>query len=128
MRLTMGRIPAVAAATVLSLLGGGCAVEIGGFMNDKSATARVATSEAVVAEDGLCTADLSIDPATFRGREGDGLIGLTECELVAAKGPPLSVQTGASSSSKRETTMLYMEPTGKTVFLFSNNRLVRVIR
>jgi hypothetical protein len=128
MRLTMGRSSAIAAATVLSLLGGGCAVEIGGFMNEKSATARVATSEAVVAEDGRCTADLSIDPATFRGREGEGLIGLTECELVAAKGPPLSVQTGASSASRRETTMLYMEPTGKTVFLFSNNRLVRVIR
>ncbi len=103
-------------------------MEIGGFVNDRSATARVATSEALVGEDGRCTADLSIDPATFRGREGDGLLGLTECELVAAKGPPLSVQTGASSAAKRETTMLYMEPTGKTVFLFTNNRLVRVIR
>ncbi|WP_293861679.1 hypothetical protein [uncultured Alsobacter sp.] len=112
----------------LPFVAGGCAMEIGGFVNDRSATARVATSEALVGEDGRCTADLSIDPATFRGREGDGLLGLTECELVAAKGPPLSVQTGASSAAKRETTMLYMEPTGKTVFLFTNNRLVRVIR
>ena len=115
-------------AAGLALVVGGCAMEIGGFVNDRSATARVATSEAVVAEDGRCTADLSIDPATFRGRDGDGLIGLTECELVAAKGPPLSVQTGASSAAKRETTILYMEPSGKTVFLFTNNRLVRVIR
>ena len=117
-----------ALAVILSCLVGGCAVEVAGFANDKSASARVATTEAVVGEDGRCTADLSIDPATFRGREGDGLLGLTECELVAAKGVPLSVQSGASSSAKRETTMLYMEPTGKTIYLFANNRLVRVVR
>lgn len=115
-------------AAVLALLLTGCAMEVSGFVNDKSVTARAATSEAVVGEDGRCTADLSIDPALFRGREGDGLLGLTECELVAIKGKPLSVQTGASSSAKRETTMLYMEPTGKAVYLFANNRLVRVVR
>ncbi|MCP8940271.1 hypothetical protein NK718_17230 [Alsobacter sp. SYSU M60028] len=116
----------VVAALALGL--GGCAAEVSGFVNDKSVTARAATTEAVVGEDGRCTADLSIDPALFRGRDGDGLIGLTECELVALKGEPLSVQTGASSSAKRETTMLYMEPTGKAIYLFANNRLVRVVR
>lgn len=117
-----------ALAVLIALSTGACAVEVAGFANDKSATARVATSEAVVGEDGRCSADFSIDPATFRGREGDSLLGLTECELVAAKGTPLSVQSGASSSAKRETTMLYMEPTGKTIYLFANNRLVRVVR
>lgn len=112
----------------LALLLGGCAVEVAGFANDKTATARVATSEAVVGEDGRCTADLSIDPATFRGREGDGMLGMTECEVVAAKGTPLSVQSGASSRAKRETTMLYMDPTGKTIYLFADNRLVQVVR
>jgi hypothetical protein len=53
---------------------------------------------------------------------------VTECELVALKGPPLNVQTGSSPQSRRETTMLYMEPTGKSIFLFSENRLVRVVR
>ncbi|PSC05683.1 hypothetical protein SLNSH_06800 [Alsobacter soli] len=114
-------------ATV-SLALSGCAVEVGGFMNDKSATARVATTEAVVGEDGRCTADLSIDPSKFRGREGEGLVGLTECELVALKGEPLSVQTGSSPRAKRETTMLYMEQTGKALYLFQDNRLVRVVR
>jgi hypothetical protein len=112
----------------MPLVLGGCAMEMSGFVNDKSATARVATSEAVVGEDGRCTADLSIDPATFRGREGDGLLGLTECELVAVKGEPLSVQTGSSPAAKRETTMLYMEPTGKALYLFRNNRLIQVVR
>ncbi len=115
-------------AGLLSLSLGGCALEVGGFVNEKTAVARVATSEAVVGEDGRCSADLSIDPALFRGREGEGLVGVTECELVALKGPPLSVQTGSSPQSRRETTMLYMEPTGKTIFLFSENRLVRVVR
>lgn len=117
----------IAAAVAAGLMVAGCAMEVGGFVNEKAAVARVATSEAVVGEDGRCTADLSIDPATFRGREGDGLIGLTECELVALKGPPLSVQTGSSPRAKRETTMLYMEPTGKSIFLFADNRLVQIV-
>jgi hypothetical protein len=127
MTTTFHAVRGLALAGSIVLLGG-CAVEVAGFANDKSATARVATSEAVVGEDGRCTADLSIDPATFRGREGDGLLGLTECELVALKGQPLSVQTGASSRAKRETTMLYMDPTGKTIYLFANNRLVQIVR
>jgi hypothetical protein len=107
---------------------GGCAVEVAGFANEKAATARVATSEATVTEEGRCSADLSIDPATFRGREGDGMIGMTECEVVAAKGQPLSVQSGASSRAKRETTMLYMDNSGKTIYLFADNRLVQIVR
>lgn len=122
------RCLALMAVAGISLVASGCAVEVAGFANDKSATARVATSEAVVTEDGRCSADLSIDPATFRGREGNGLLGLTECELVALKGPPLSVQTGASSRAKRETTMLYMDNTGKTIYLFADNRLVQIVR
>jgi hypothetical protein len=116
--------------TLASATLSGCAAELvgTGFVNDKSATARVATTEAVVDEEGRCTADLSIDPALFRNRPDSGLVGMTECELVATKGTPLSVQTGASSSARRETTMLYMEPTGKALYLFANNRLVRVIR
>ncbi|MHB2168050.1 hypothetical protein [Alsobacter sp. R-9] len=116
------------AVAIAALMLGGCAMEMTGFVNDKSATARVATTEAVVGEDGRCTADLRIDPATFRGREGDGLIGLTECELVALKGEPLSVQTGSSPRAKRETTMLYMTPTGKVIYLFADNRLVQVVQ
>lgn len=119
---------AVLGTVVLAAALQGCAVEIGGFANDRQASARIATTEAVVGEDGRCTADLSIDPATFRGRDGDGLVGITECELVSIKGDPLSVQTGSSPRAKRETTILYMEPTGKAVYLFADNRLVRVVR
>lgn len=107
---------------------GGCAMQATGFVNDKSVSVRAATTEAVVAEDGKCTATISIDPALFRNKPDEGLIGMTECEIVAIKGAPLSVQTGSSSTSRRETTMLYMEPTGKAVFLFSDNRLIKIVR
>lgn len=106
----------------------GCAMQATGFVNDKSVSVRVATTEPVVAEDGKCTATISIDPALFRNKPDEGLIGMTECEIVAIKGTPLSVQTGSSSTSRRETTMLYMEPTGKAVFLFSDNRLIKIVR
>lgn len=107
---------------------GGCAMQATGIVNDKSVSVRAATTEAVVAEDGKCTATISIDPALFRNKPDEGLIGMTECEIVAIKGAPLSVQTGSSSTSRRETTMLYMEPTGKAVFLFSDNRLIKIVR
>jgi hypothetical protein len=105
-----------------------CAAEVSGFANDQQATARIATSEAVVGEDGRCTADISIDPGLAARPAGEGLIGLTECQVVARKGPPLSVQTGSSPQHRRETTMLYSEPDGKAVYLFADNRLVRIVR
>ena len=83
----------------------------------------------VVLENGQCSDAMSIDLASLRGRQTDeSLQGLSECELVALKGVPLSVQTGSSPNARRETTMLYMEVTGKAVYLFSENKLTRVVR
>ena len=85
--------------------------------------------EPIVDESGKCTGPLVFDKAPYVGKPDDALLGLTECQIVALHGEaPLSVMTGASPQSKRETTMLYMEPKGKAVFLFSNNRLTRVVR
>ena len=125
--MMMMDVRTIAVAFAAALLGG-CAMQATGFVNDRQATIRAATTEAVVNEDGQCSATISIDPALFRSKPDDGLLGMTECEIVAIKGAPLSVQTGSSSSAKRETTMLYMEPTGKAVFLFANNRLIKIVR
>lgn len=125
MMMNFARIAGLALGAALL---GGCAMQATGFVNDKTVSVRAATTEAVVAEDGKCTATISIDPALFRNKPDEGLIGMTECEIVAIKGAPLSVQTGSSSTSRRETTMLYMEPTGKAVFLFSDNRLIKIVR
>ena len=83
----------------------------------------------VILDSGQCSEAVSFDLNALRARQTDeSLQGLNECELVALKGTPLSVQTGSSQNSKRETTMLYMEATGKAVYLFSDNKLNRVIR
>lgn len=83
----------------------------------------------VILENGQCSEALSTDLAALRARQTDeSLQGLNECELVALKGAPLSVQTGSSPNARRETTMLYMEQTGKAVYLFSDNKLTRVVR
>jgi hypothetical protein len=83
----------------------------------------------VVLENGQCSEGVSFDLNALKVRQTDeSLQGISECELVALKGMPLSVQTGSSSNSKRETTMLYMETMGKAVYLFSDNKLARVIR
>lgn len=83
----------------------------------------------IVDENGRCSSDISFDPTPFKGKSDDALMGLGECQIVALHGePPLSVMSGASASSKRETTMLYMEASGKAVYLFSSNRLTRVVR
>ena len=84
---------------------------------------------AVVNESGQCTETISFDAAPYKGKPDDALLGLSECQIVALHGEaPLSVMTGASQQSRRETTMLYMEPNGKAVYLFSDNRLKRVVR
>jgi hypothetical protein len=83
----------------------------------------------VVGEDGRCKGSPQIDLMALKARNTDaGLVGVSECELVALKGEPLSVQSGSSPSAKRETTILYMEATGKAVYLFANNQMVRVVR
>ncbi len=84
---------------------------------------------AVVDEAGQCTETITFDAAPYKGKPDDALIGLSECQIVALHGEsPLSVMTGASQQSKRETTMLYMESNGKAVYLFSDNHLKRVVR
>jgi hypothetical protein len=84
---------------------------------------------AVVDEAGQCSEAINFDGAPFKGKPDDALIGLSECQIVALHGEaPLSVMTGASQQSRRETTMLYMEPNGKAVYLFSDNHLKRVVR
>lgn len=53
--------------------------------------------------------------------------GISECALVAAKGAPVDVLVGGSGKGQREVQVLYQEPTGKKVYLFSDNKLVRVV-
>ena len=74
--MTMNCVRYSTLALIATLLGG-CAMQATGFVNDKSVSVRAATTEAVVAEDGKCTATISIDPALFRNKPDEGLLGMT---------------------------------------------------
>lgn len=121
------RIAALVGVLALSL--GGCAVEVvgTGIAGDKQATLRASNIEAVVDETGRCEADVRIDPAALRSNRPGGLIGRTECEVVAIKGRPAEVVI-RDGAPVRRTTMLYDDPQGPAEYVFENNRLALVTR
>ena len=55
-------------------------------------------------------------------------IGASECDVVRVEGVPDDLLVGGSSSAKREAQLLYARPQGKVIYLFSDNRLTRVVR
>ena len=120
---------------------GGCAVDMGGFSftsdrrDDKPTSstaavttgtivARAAPQESLTAE-GECSAEA---PA---GRPLPPSIaeGITECELVKLKGVrPTDVLIGESGKGQRETQVLYAEPGGREIYMFTDNRLSRIVK
>lgn len=121
---------------------GGCAVDMGGFSftsdrrDDKPASstaavttgtivARAAPQEASLTPEGECSAEA---PA---GRPLPPSIaeGITECELVKLKGAkPTDVLIGESGKGQRETQVLYAEPGGREIYMFTDNRLSRIVK
>lgn len=115
---------------------GGCAVDMGGFsfVSDErgtrtsSATARISTQEAMLTPDGECAADVSLDPAT-RPLPKEIAPGITECELLKLKGArPTDVLVGESGKGQREVQVLYNEPGGREIYMFTDNRLSRIVK
>ena len=115
---------------------GGCAVDMGGFsfVSDErgtrtsSATARISTQEAMLTPDGECAADVSLDPAT-RPLPKEIAPGITECELVRLKATrPTDVLVGESGKGQREVQVLYNEPGGREIYMFTDNRLSRIVK
>jgi hypothetical protein len=115
---------------------GGCAVDMGGFsfVSDErgtrtsSATARISTQEAMLTPDGECAADVSLDPAT-RPLPKEIAPGITECELVRLKAKrPTDVLIGESGKGQREVQVLYNEPGGREIYMFTDNRLSRIVK
>lgn len=119
---------------------GGCSVDIGGFSfvsesrdgrtttTTSTLSARASTQEALLTQDGVCDADLSLDPAT-RPLPPAIAEGITECELVKLKGArPTDVLIGDSGRGQREVQVLYAEPGGREIYLFTDNRLARIVK
>ncbi|GGC69168.1 hypothetical protein [Chelatococcus reniformis] len=122
-------LPRLAPLALLLVGLGGCSFDMDGFAfgNDKSVTAHVGTSEPLLGPDGRCTADVNVSPSAL-GQSRPGVeIGMTECELVRLKGQPNDVLVGESGKGQREVQVLYQEPTGKKLFMFTDNKLTRVV-
>lgn len=118
----------------------GCSVDMGGFAfqsetkggvtttTTSSATAAISTREPVLLADGTCSAGVSLDPST-RPLPGAIAEGITECELVKLKGTsPTDVLIGESGKGQRETQVLYAEPGGREIYMFTDNRLSRIVK
>ena len=130
-------VPSALALIPCALLLGGCSVDIGGFSfaSDNAAStttaspaARASTQEARLTSDGECDAGVSPGPAT---RPAPSVIaeGITECELLTLKGAkPTDVLVGESGKGQRETQVLYSEPGGREIYMFTDNRLTRIVK
>lgn len=127
------RLPVLFACAVAL---GGCSVDIGGFSftQDSSGTrtssvsARASTQEALLTSDGECEANVSLDPSS-RPPPTEIALGITECELVKLKGTrPTDVLIGESGKGQREVQVLYSEPGSREIYMFTDNRLSRIVK
>ena len=119
---------------------GGCSVDMGGFAfqsetksgvtttKTASVSAGISTREPVLTPEGDCSVGASLDPST-RPLPREIASGITECELVKLKGKaPTDVLIGESGKGQREVQVLYSEPGGRELYLFTDNRLGRIVR
>lgn len=119
---------------------GGCSVDMGGFAfqsqtkggvtttTTTSGSAGISTREPVLTPEGECSIGVSLDPST-RPLPKEIAPGITECELVKLKGKaPTDVLIGESGKGQREVQVLYAEPGGRELYLFTDNRLGRIVK
>jgi hypothetical protein len=108
-----------------------CSVDMGGFafVNDQTASVLISTSEALLDADGSCGGDTNLDPASLRSRPSAIAVGISECDLVRLKREkPTDVLIGESGRGQREVQVLYSEPGGREIYLFTDNKLTRIVK
>jgi hypothetical protein len=90
-----------------------------------SPSAPPATREAVLTSEGVC--DSAGSASQLRSTEI--ALGIGECDLVRLKGSaPTDVLIGDSGKGQREAQVLYNETTGREIYLFSDNRLIKIVK
>ncbi|CAM5215277.1 Beta-barrel assembly machine subunit BamE OS=Bosea thiooxidans OX=53254 GN=SAMN05660750_01516 PE=4 SV=1 [Bosea thiooxidans] len=93
-----------------------------------TASAGISTREPVLTPEGECSVGASLDPST-RPLPKEIAPGITECELVRLKGArPTDVLIGESGKGQREVQVLYSEPGGREIYMFTDNRLSRIVK
>lgn len=107
----------------------GCSLEVlgTGIWGDQKATVRAANTEATVSADGTCTADVNLDPAILRTRQGANLMGRSECEIVRAKGRPAETII-RQEGNQRLVTLRYEENKTILSYIFKDNQLTQITR
>jgi hypothetical protein len=101
----------------------GCAS--GGPTGSASPSAPPATREAVLTAEGVCDSAGSANQL----RSTEIALGIGECDLVRLKGTtPTDVLIGDSGKGQREAQVLYNETTGREIYLFSDNRLIKIVK
>jgi hypothetical protein len=119
---------------------GGCSVDMGGFAfqsetkggvtttTTRTVSAGISSREPVLTPEGDCSLSASLDPST-RPLPTAIAPGITECELVKIKAKsPTDVLIGESGKGQREVQVLYSEPGGRELYLFTDNRLARIVK
>ena len=70
-----------------------------------------------------------LDPASLRNRPSAIAVGISECDLVRLKrDKPTDVLIGESGRGQREVQVLYSEPGGREIYLFTDNKLIRIVK
>lgn len=87
-----------------------------------------AAKAAMLTPEGICEGGGNASAAASANRGMEIALGIGECELVRLKGKPTDVLIGESGKGQRETQVLYSEPTGREIYLFTDNRLLRIIK
>jgi hypothetical protein len=121
-------------AAIVALAVSGCAMDMGGFSFVKKKTAEDAAptnanltaAGPMLGADGSCPDD-GLPRSGPRGMPQSIDLGMSECELVRVKGQPTDVLIGSDGKGGREVQVLYQEPGGKKLYLFSSNKLTRVV-
>jgi hypothetical protein len=119
------------AATAIAAALAGCSVDMGGvaFVNDRTASVRVTTEEPRLQPDGTCGDGARLDPSALRSAPTAIAPGIGECDLVRLKGAaPTDVLIGESGRGQREVQVLYSEPAGREIYLFTDGKLTRIVK
>lgn len=110
---------------------GGCSLDIGatGFVNDKVSSVGITTRQPVLLPDGTCEADAKLFPVGPQSSAGEIALGINECDLVRLKGTrPDDVLIGQGGTGLREVQVLYAEPGGRELYLFTDNKLTKIVK
>jgi hypothetical protein len=113
----------LAATLALSACGGSA----GGTRTVADPPVRSTSSEPLLTAGGECEAGGV--PFTGAPKATEIAPGIGECDLVKLKGAaPTDVLVGESGKGQREAQVLYNEPGGREIYLFTDNKLTRIVK